>query len=176
MAEEIKYNPETVKTVFSVLQKEFESEEGRNRHILSKVQMMLTVAGILLTAIIFLLKIVIEQRWYANVILLLVSLFLLIIAIILLLDVVRIKAFKRIQYEALVFNTELTKSTVEVESRLIATYEEALKKNIPITDEMAEGVKRGTLSIMISIGLIYIVLLTIFYKVQIHKLFMGGSL
>lgn len=176
MAEEIKYNPETVKTVLSILQKEFESEEGRNKHILSKVQMMLTVAGILLTAIIFLLKIVIEQKWYVNAILLLASMFILIIAVFLLLDVVRIKVFKRIQYEALVFNAELTKSAVEVESKLIATYEEALKKNIPITDEMAEGVKRGTLSIMISIGLIFIVLLTILYKVQIHKLFMLGNL
>lgn len=176
MAEEIKYNSETVKAVLSVLQKEFESEEGRNKLILSKIQMMLTVAGILLTAIIFFLKIVIEQKWFVNAILLLASMVTLIIAILLLLDVVRIKTFKRIQYEALVFNSELAKSAVEVESRLIATYEDALKRNIPITDEMTVGVKRGTLSIMVSIGLIYIVLLIILYKAQTENLFIGGTL
>ncbi|MBI4681124.1 MAG: hypothetical protein HY753_08005 [Nitrospirae bacterium] len=44
-----KYNSETVKTVLNVLQKEFEAEQERDRFITSKVQMMLTLAGILLT-------------------------------------------------------------------------------------------------------------------------------
>lgn len=130
MAEEPKYNPETVKTVLNVLQKEFEGEIERNRFITSKVQMMLTLAGILLTAIIFLLKTVVEQKWYItfNTTLLFFAMTIIIIAIVIFLNVVRIKTFQRIDYGKIVFNKELEKEPVDVEPRLIATYEETLKK------------------------------------------------
>ncbi|MEW6417532.1 MAG: hypothetical protein AB1480_05345 [Nitrospirota bacterium] len=157
------YNHETVKSVLSVLQKELEAETERNRFITSKVQMTLTLAGILLTAIIFLLKTVVEQKWYItlNTTLLFFAMTIIIIAIVLFLNVVRIKTFQRIDYEKLVFNKELEKEPIDVESRLIATYDETLKKNIPIVDNMAAVFQRGTILIMISISMTYAVLLTI---------------
>jgi hypothetical protein len=175
MTEKPEYNPETVKSVLNVLQKEFEAETERNRFITSKVQMMLTIAGILLTSIIFLLKTIYEQKWYINLnaTLLMSAMLIIIIAIILFLNVIWIKTFQRIDYEKLVFNKELEKQPVDVESRLIATYEETLKKNIPIVDSMANVFRRGTKLIMVSISLIYVVLLTILSIVI--RTFVGGN-
>lgn len=175
MIEEPKYNPETVKTVLNVLQKEFEGETGRGMFITAKVQMMLTLAGILLTAIIFLIKTVFEQNWYItfNISLLFFAMTLIIIAIVLFLNIIGIKTFQRIDYEKLVFNTELEKKPVDVEPRLIATYDNALRKNIPIVDNMANVFKNGTKLIMISISIIYVVLLTILSIVI--KILIGGN-
>lgn len=175
MIEEPKYNTETVKTVLNVLQKEFEGETVRDRFITSKVQMMLTLAGILLTAIIFLIKTVFEQNWYItlNATLLLFAMMIILIAIVIFLNVIGIKTFQRIDYEKLVFNIELEKKSVDVESRLIATYEGALKKNIPIVDNMANVFKNGTKLILGSILIIYVVLLTILSIVI--KILIGGN-
>ncbi|MBI4689386.1 MAG: hypothetical protein HY754_03830 [Nitrospirae bacterium] len=175
ITDEPKYNPETVKTVLNVLQKEFEVEQERDRFITSKVQMMLTVAGILLTSIIFLLKTIYEQKWYINLnaSLLMMAMLIIIIAIIIFLNVMRIKTFQRIDYEKLVFNKELEKKVQDVESRLIATYEETLKKNVPVVDNMANVFQKGTKLIMISISMIYVVLLTILSI--IIRTFIGGN-
>lgn len=159
----LKYNSETVKTVLNVLQKEFEAEQERDRFITSKVQMMLTLAGILLTTIAFLFKTIIENGWFTslNKVLLFFAMTIIIMAIVLFLNVIKIKEFKRIKYESLVFNEELEKNPLDVESRLIATYDDALKGNVPVVDKMATVFKSGTILIIISILLIYAVLLTI---------------
>jgi len=156
-------NSETVKIVLNVIQKEFESEENRNRYITSKVQIMLTIAGILLTAIIFLLKLIFEQNWYKNLnaSLLLLTILVIIGAIVLFLNVIRVKTFRRIKYESCTFNSELEKNSVEVGSSLITTYEEALKENILVTDDMVKTLKLGTCLITASICLLFIVLLII---------------
>lgn len=174
MAEEPIYNPETVKVILNVLQREYEAEEGRMRFITSKVQMMLTLAGILLTAIAFLFYVVIENNWLTNLnkVLLFFAASFIVIAFVLLLHVMRIREFKRIKYEVLVSNSELKKDSVEVESRLIATYEDALKDNVPVVNKMAKVFQGGTVSIMIAISLIYIVLLTIL-NINL-KTFIGG--
>lgn len=165
MAEEPKYNPETVKTVLNILQKEFEAEEGRNRYIITKVQMMLTVAGILLAAVTFLLKIISENDWLIslNTTLLSLAALIIVISIIIFLKVIQIRLFKRIKSEALVFNSELEKKPVEVESRLITTYEEALKDNRLAVDDMAEKFRKGTFFIMISSFIVFLVLFIIFW-------------
>ncbi len=95
MTEETNYSPETVKMVLGVLQKEMEAEEGRGRYITAKVQMMLTVAGILLTAVSFLLKAVFEQKWFINIYatLLLTAMLSIIIAMLLFLNLIRINPF-----------------------------------------------------------------------------------
>lgn len=169
------YNSETVKIVLNVIQKEFESEENRNRYITSKVQIMLTIAGILLTAIIFLLKLIFEQNWNKNLnaSLLLLTILVIIGAIILFLNVIRVKTFRRIKYESLTFNTELEKNSVEVESSLIVTYEEALKENILVTDDMVKTLKLGTCLITASICLLFIVLLMILIIFFVN--FIGGA-
>ncbi|MCL5022075.1 MAG: hypothetical protein M1497_01665 [Nitrospirae bacterium] len=156
MAEELKYNPETVKTVLNVLQKEFEAEEGRHKFITTKVQMMLTLAGILLTTIIFLFRTAIEENcyWKLNSGLLTLSILIIIYAICLFIYVIKVKTFRRIKSDALVFNAELEKAATEVESRLISTYHEAIEANRPIVDYMAKVFQRGTILIVISIILI----------------------
>lgn len=176
MTEEIKYNPETVKAILSVLQKEYESEEDRMRFITSKVQMMLTLAGILLTAIVFLFNTANENAWITNLnkILLFLASSIVIGTLALFLHVLKIKEFKRIKYEALVFNAELTKAAVEVESRLITTYEDALKDNVRVVNGMAKAFKGGTVLIVIAVLLIYAVLLTILNFNL--KTFIGGIL
>lgn len=177
MGEEIKYNAETVKTVLNILQKEYESEEGRSKHITSKIPMMLTMVTITLTAIIFLLKTVIEQNLYVNfsITLLFLAFLTIIIAIIFFLDVIRIKTFKRIKYESLVFDDELKKEPVEIQSRLIATYEEALKDNIPVGDRMTKYFQWGTYLTIVSIILVFAVLLVVFLFFY-QKLIIGGNL
>lgn len=169
------YNSETVKIVLNVIQKEFESEENRNRYITSKVQIMLTIAGILLTAIIFLLKLIFEQNWYINLnaSLLLLAILVIIGAIVLFLNVIRVKTFRRIKYESLTFNTELEKNSDEVESSLITTYEEALKENILVTDDMVKTLKLGTRLITASICFLFIVLLMIL--IIFFGNFIGGT-
>ncbi len=160
----LKNNPETVKSALSVLQKEFEAEEGRNRHITSKVQMMLTVAGILLAAITFLMKTIIENKWLIalSIPLLLLAALIIVYSITLFLKVIQIKIFQRIKYEKLVDNSELSKPVVEVEGRLIATYEEAIRGNTNVVDDMAEEFKRGTSMIRRATFIVFAVLLAIF--------------
>lgn len=159
----MKYNPETVKIILNVVQKEFESEESRNKHIISKVQIMLTVAGILLTAIIFLLKTVSEQDWHRclTIPLLLFAMFVIIVAILLFLNVIRVKIFQRIDYGKLIFNTVLEKEPEEVGGRLIATYEDALKMNVRVVDELVDTFKKGTFLIEVSVCLLAAVLFVI---------------
>jgi len=146
MADEIKYNAETVKTVLNILQKEFEAEEGRNKHIESKVQVMLTVASILLTAVVFLLKTLSETCAVASSSIVLTWLIILtiIIVIYVLLNIISIKPFQRIKFEALVNSTELAKDPVDVQSRLVATYEDAIKKNTVLVDGKITSFKKGT--------------------------------
>lgn len=170
MANKPKYNPETVKSILNVLQKESEAEEGRLRFITSKVQMMLTLSGILLTAIIFLFKTVIEENYYKKLSSGLLSLAMLTIisAATLFLNVIKIKAFRRIKSEALAFNAELEKSPVDVESRLITTYYETLEANRPVVDNMAKVFHRGTLLIILSILFIVCVVFLIIYSINFH--------
>jgi heme/copper-type cytochrome/quinol oxidase subunit 4 len=174
MSEIINYNPETVKTVLNILQKEYDSEEGRIRHITSKVQMMLAVAGIMLTIITFLLKTGVDQNWNMKLIsmLLFIAFLAIIIAIDFFLDVLMVKTYKRIKFEAIVFSSELKKEPAEVEGRLIATYEEALKANIQTGDAMIKFYRWGTFLIIISLTLTCIVLSIVF----IYQTFDGGKL
>lgn len=160
----LKYDPETVKSALTVLQKEFDTEEGRNRHITSKVQMMLTIAGILLAAITFLMKTIIENNWLIaiNIPLLLLAALIIVYSIALFLKVIQIKIFQRIKCEKLVDNAELSKPVAEVESRLIATYEEAIQGNTKVVDDMAKEFKKGTSVIRSATFIVFAVLLLIF--------------
>lgn len=175
MSNEMKYNPETVKTVLNVIQKEYDSEERRVEFITSKVQMMLTVSSILFAGISFFLKAVIEENlliaigisevWQikAYFVMLITSMSFIFIAILFFLRILITKTFRRVKYESLIFDSELGKETVEVESRLIATYEEALKENIPICDNMAKFFRWGTNLIAVSSFIILVLLLITLY-------------
>ncbi len=160
----LKYDPVTVKSALSVLQKEFEAEEGRNRHIISKVQMMLTIAGILLAAVTFLMKTIIENKWLValSVPPLLLAALIIVYSITLFLKVIQIKIFQRIRYEKLVDNSELSKPAVEVEGRLIATYEEAIQGNTKVADDMAKEFREGTSMIRRATFIVFAVLIIIF--------------
>ncbi|MEK7241643.1 MAG: hypothetical protein AAB048_02580, partial [Planctomycetota bacterium] len=55
MDSEPKYNPETVNAVLDVMQRELEAEEKRDDFVLNKTNTILTVSGVLLAAISFLI-------------------------------------------------------------------------------------------------------------------------
>ena len=133
-AKKIKYNRETVKTVLSVIQKEHEAENDRIRFITSKVQVMLTTSSILLTAIIFMLQAISDNKSFINKAgsscqwvtvyspkILSVAILTLISAIIIFLYVLGTKSYRRINYGELVYNKELIKDPEKVEANLIAT-------------------------------------------------------
>jgi hypothetical protein len=149
---------------------------GQNRNITSKVQMMLTIADILLAAITFLMKTIIENKWLIafSIPLLLLAALIIVYSITLFLRVIQIKIFQRIKYEKLVDNSELSKPVVEVEGRLIATYEEALQGNTKVVDEMVEEFKKGTTMIRSAAFIVFAVLLLIFCSHIFH--IAGGKL
>jgi len=172
MAEESEYNPETVKSVLSVLQKEYDNENDRIKFITSKVQMMLTISSILITAIFFIIQAISKNETYLNnaalansclqlwiTRFLFCGIFMILFAILLFLYILITKTFARIKFEAIVFDRELVKDTCKVESRLITTYEEALKNNIPVGDKMALFFKRGTIIVAVAIGVLLSVLI-----------------
>jgi hypothetical protein len=168
--ETIKYNRETVKTVLSVIQKEHEAESDRIKFITTKVQVMLTTSSILLTAIIFLLQAIVEKKTFVTISgssfqwmtqqspkILSFSILTVILAIINFLYVLGTKNYKRINYGELVLNKELIKEPHEVEARLIATYEEALRGNIPIANRLVLFYRIGSIMVMLASGMLFIV-------------------
>ena len=176
MAEEskpegIKYNRETVKTVLSVIQKEHEAENDRIKFITTKVQVMLTISSILLTAIIFLLQAITDKKAFVSLTgsscqwmtqqspkILSFAILTVILAIVIFLYVLMTKSYRRIKYGELVFNKELVKEPHEVESGLIATYEEALQGNIPIGDRLALFYRVGSILVMAASVVLFVVL------------------
>ncbi|TLD42824.1 MAG: hypothetical protein JETT_0846 [Candidatus Jettenia ecosi] len=93
--------------------------------------------------------------------------FVIIGAILLFLNAIRVKTFQRIDYGKLIFNTELEKEPEEVGGRLIATYEDALKMNVRVVDELVDTFKKGTFLIEASVCLfaaVLFVILIIFLK------------
>jgi len=49
---------------FSILQKEYESEESRNKHLETKSQIMLALCGIIISANMILLKSIFDQNYF----------------------------------------------------------------------------------------------------------------
>ncbi len=166
------YNSDTVKSVLTILQKEYDNENNRIKFITSKVQMMLTISSILITAIFFIIQAISKNKAYLSKVAmtnacaqlwttrsLFFAVFMILFAILLFLYILITKTFARIKFEAIVFDRELIKDTCEVESRLITTYEEALKSNIPVGDTMALFFKRGTIIVAVAIGILITVLI-----------------
>jgi hypothetical protein len=164
------YNPATVKTVLSVIQREHEAENDRIKYLTTKVQVMLTTSSILLTATIFLLQAITDKKAFVSPTtsigkylapycptVLSVAILIIISAIIIFLYVLMTKSYRRIAYEKLVYDNELIKEPQEVESGLVATYEEALKGNIPVGDKMMRSYRNGSVLVMIASVMLFLV-------------------
>jgi len=78
-------------------------------------------------------------------------------AIIIFLYVLMTKSYRRIAYEKLVYDNELIKEPQEVESGLVATYEEALKGNIPVGDKMMRSYRNGSVLVMLASVMLFLV-------------------
>ncbi|HHT9121192.1 MAG TPA: hypothetical protein ACFYD3_11705 [Candidatus Hypogeohydataceae bacterium YC41] len=128
MNSESKYNPETVNAVLEVMRKELEAEEKRDDFVLNKTNTILTVSGILLAAISFLIHDFggVLPR-FMLLILVIGALCVFCSILVVLLLVLKVESFARIDFNVLL--GELRHNPVEVKSRLIATYKEVLLKN-----------------------------------------------
>ncbi|HHT9118823.1 MAG TPA: hypothetical protein ACFYD1_09330, partial [Candidatus Hypogeohydataceae bacterium YC38] len=125
-----KYNPETVNAILDVMQKELEAEENRDSFVLNKTNTVLTVSGVLLAAISFLIHDFGGILPGFVLLILVIGALCLFCSILVSLFIIRATPFERIDFNVLV--GELKQDSLEVKSRLIATYKEILGKNSKI--------------------------------------------
>lgn len=146
-------NKDTIKIILGILQKELEIEEGRNKHIESKVQMMLTLSGILVSAIVILFKTIIEWNMWVqiNSVLLLISLGLTVWAVINFLDVIRARTFQKINHNRLLDVDVLGMKPEEVEWNLACDYRDVINKNFDIIEKKGLILKNGSMLIKFAV-------------------------
>lgn len=128
--EEPKYNRDTVNAILDVMQRELEAEENRDNFVLNKTNTILTVSGVLLAAISFLIH---DFRGVLPgfvLLILVIGALCLFCSILMSLFVIRPEPLERIDFNVLV--GELERDSIEVKSRLIATHKEILGKNSEI--------------------------------------------
>lgn len=121
------YNPETVNAILDVMQRELEAEENRDSFVLNKTNTILTVSGVLLAAISFLIHDFGDVLPSWVLLILVIGALCLFSSILVSLFVIRAEPFERIDFNVLV--GELKREPWEVKSRLVATYKEVLGKN-----------------------------------------------
>lgn len=163
------FNKDGIDTIFFALQKEYEAEETRNKHLETKVQVLLAVSGVLTSALMILYKTISENS--NNIIfdtaLLLVSLFLLVLAMICFLLVFKIKVFKQIAYKNLLSNKALHQNTYDIKYNLSHDYLECTIHNREVGNEKVKHIKSGSILIVASILIFFIVFLDL--AVNINK-------
>ncbi|HHT9134435.1 MAG TPA: hypothetical protein ACFYD2_06005 [Candidatus Avalokitesvara rifleensis] len=141
------YNPETVNAILDVMQKELEAEEGRDSSVLNKTNTILTVSGILLAVVSFLIHDFGGGLPQSLLLVLVISALCLFSSILLVtFFVIRTSPFERIDFTVLV--GELGRDSIEVKGRLIATYKELLAKNSKILDSKVRLLWYSTLLII----------------------------
>lgn len=147
LGSEPKYNPETVNAILEVMQKELEAEEGRDSSVLNKTNTTLTVSGILLAVVSFLIHDFGGELPRSLLLVLVISALCLFSSILLVtFFVIRTSPFERIDFTVLV--GELERDSIEVKGRLIATYKELLVKNSRILDSKVRFLWYSTLLII----------------------------
>ena len=146
MDSEPKYNPETVNAVLDVMQRELEAEEKRDDFVLNKTNTILTVSGVLLAAISFLIHDFGDVLPRFVLLILVVGALSLFCSILVSLFVIRAEPFERIDFNVLV--EELKREPTEVKSRLVATYKELLGKNSKLVSQRVTFVWYSTLLII----------------------------
>lgn len=155
------YDKNGIDIIFSAIQKEYETEEARNKHLETKVQVLLAVSGVLTSALMILLKSILE---YSNnivfdIVMLFASFSMLALAMLCFLSVVRIKVFKQIIYKNLLSNKALHQNSQEIKYNLAHDYFECTQHNRQVGDEKVKHIKNGSNLIVASILIFFIVFL-----------------
>lgn len=142
-----------IETIFSTLQKEYEGEENRNKHLETKVQVLLAVSGVLASALMLLLKAIVDSTGpKATVLVVLSHSFLfLIAAIISFLLAFRIKIFKQIAHSALLTEEACKMEKHEVMYKLSHDYHECIRYNAEATGSKVRLIKFGSVLMITSI-------------------------
>jgi len=142
-----------IEPIFSTLQKEYEGEENRNKHLETKVQVLLAVSGVLASALMLLLKAIVDSTSPKSVVLIVISLsfILLIAAITSFLLAFRIKTFRQIAHSALLSTNAFRMDKKEVMYNLSHDYHECIKHNAEATGSKVKLIKFGSILMIISI-------------------------
>lgn len=156
-----------IETIFSTLQKEYEGEENRNKHLETKVQVLLAVSGVLASALMLLLKAIVDSaNPKATVLIVLSHSFLfLIAAIISFLLAFRIKVFKQIAHSALLAEEACKMEKQEVMYNLSHDYHECIKYNAEATRSKVRLIKFGSILMITSIVFLVIAFGHISYNI-----------
>ncbi|ACH38923.1 hypothetical protein Gbem_1909 [Citrifermentans bemidjiense Bem] len=142
-----------IETIFPTLQKEYEGEENRNKHLETKVQVLLAVSGVLASALMLLLKAIVDSAGPKATILIILShsFLFLIAAIISFLLAFRIKTFKQIAHNALLSDKAFQMDKQEVMYNLSHDYYECIKYNAEAAGSKVRLIKFGSVLMIISI-------------------------
>jgi hypothetical protein len=158
---------EGIETIFSTLQKEYEGEENRNKHLETKVQVLLAVSGVLASALMLLLKAIVDSTGPKATVLIVLShsFVFLIAAIISFLLAFRIKIFRQIDHSALLTKEACKLEKQEVMYKLSHDYHECIIYNAEATRSKVRLIKFGSVLMIISIAFLVIVFGHISYNI-----------
>lgn len=153
------YNKESIGTIFSTLQKEYEAEESRNKQLETKSQVLLAVSGVLSSALMLLLKTILDlsDNKILDTCLVSASLACLLLAMFFFLMVFKIEAFEQIKHENMLLDPALHFSDDELKYNLSYDYYTCLTKNIEVGNRKIKRIKVGSYFIVGSIILFAIV-------------------
>lgn len=147
------YNKDSIGITFSILQKEYESEENRNKQLETKAQVLLAVSGVLSSALMLLLKSILElsQNKSIDILIVSVSLLFLLISMFLFLTVFKIQKFEQIKHVNLLSKKALSYDDYELKYHLSHDYLNCLEKNIVVGNLKVKRIKIGNYFIVGSI-------------------------
>lgn len=153
-------NSDSTDLSFSILQKEYESEESRNKHLETKSQIMLALCGIIISANMILLKSIFDQNYFLKTKLVLISieLFLIAYAMYELLSVFKIRLFKKINHIALASDSVQELNEKELKKKVIYDYNECINESFYILGQKSKAVRYGVNLIEFSIFLFCIII------------------
>jgi len=153
----------SISLAYDLLQKEYELEESRNKHLETKAQIMLALCGILISANMLLFKSIIESNKFVliNMSLTLIALILLTYAIYELLSVLKIRKFEKINHKALASETVHALPEIELKKKLIVDYNNCIEISFDVLKSKSNSIKYGANLIEVSVVIYCIILLLI---------------
>jgi len=157
--DDMPYNKESIGTIFSTLQKEYEAEESRNKQLETKAQVLLAVSGVLSSALMLLLKTILDlsNNKILDTCLVSASLACLLLAMFFFLLVFKIEVFEQVKHENMLIDPALHYSDYELKYNLAHDYYKCLTKNIKVGNRKVRRIKYGSYFIVASIVLFAIV-------------------
>ena len=153
---------DTVNNILSVVKDEYNSEDERNRHIEDKAKSLITLAGLLITVCIGIIKIVYDYKLHDYILLaLLLSILISTVIISVLLKVIMVTGFSRLEISNFTKTSEMKKKSSYVSSRLVATYEEAINKNRSVVDNKIKYLSGSINGLVFTLSMMFIIVFII---------------